>query len=352
MKKRHLLFVGGSGDPGGLHVHTADVAYAARSLGIPVKIISVERDYFSDLLPAEAIEIEYIRRLSYQRLIAKPRRFRFRRTAIWASVLARHPGHDFIFCRGTFAETPVVELLMTRAAGRRIYTIEHSPLAFRWRSMFSKPQYGAVMNACVHRTIVVSGRLSQIATEEFGMAPDKLRLCANWVDPMFTEPTGSARRQARERLGLSDETLAVGYVGRLGPEKNIDVLIDAFAAVLQQRPAANAVLIIAGDGWYRREIEQKIQSSSAADHIRLVGWQTDPRAIYHALDIFVLASPVEGFPLSLTEAMATGLPCIAHPACPFAHRIDAGNHHQRVRNHRERGYCPVEAFDVWLHADP
>ncbi|MER8564581.1 glycosyltransferase family 4 protein [Mesorhizobium sp. M0924] len=325
MKRRRLLFVGGSGDPGGLHIHTADVAHTAASLGFPVKIISVNTDYFSDLLPPETIDVELVEGLSYQRLIVKPRRFPVSRYILWGSVLVRHPGHDIIFCRGAFAETPVVELLMAKAAGRRIYTIEHRPREAAWRSMFSKRRYGAVMNACVQRSIGVSSELSEIATKEFGMAPDKVRVCANWVDPIFAPPTVNERRQARERLGLSDDVRTIGYVGRFGPEKNIDVLIDAFSALRASRPAANVALIIAGDGWFRSEVENKVRSSGAADRIKLLGWQNDPRAIYHALDLFVLASSVEGFSLSLLEAMATGLPCVAHPMASALELIKDGS---------------------------
>ena len=324
MKNRRLLFVGGSGDPGGLHVHTADVAHAAASLGIPVKIVSVNRNYFADLLPPDVIDIEHIEKLSYQDLIIKPQRIGFLRSAVWASVLLRHPGCDIVFCRGAFAETPIAELLMARAAGRRIYTIEHSPLAFAWRSMFSKRHYGGVMNACVRRTIVVSSQISQIATTEFGVVGEKLQFCANWVDPMFGVPTAAERRAARKRLELSDDVQVIGYLGRLGPEKHIDVLIEAFATARRHRPTAAIVLVIAGDGWYRSEIERQVRTSGVADQIRLVGWQTDPRAIYHALDLFVLASPLEGFPLGLIEAMATGLPCIAHPMASTLQLIDNG----------------------------
>ena len=313
MRTRRLLFVGGSGDPGGLHVHTADVAHAAAALGNRVKIIAVEEDYFSDILPKDIIGVEHIKRLSFQDLTLSLKKYRISRAVRWASVLWRHPGYDIVFCRGTFAETPIVELLMARAAFRRIYTIEHFPLAITWRSRFSKQQYGAVMNACVRRTITVSAQLSEVAAREFRIAPDKLRICLNWVDPMFVPPTPAARRLARERLGLPDGVFAIGYLGRYGPEKNIDILIDAFAACRRSRPAANTMLVIAGGGWFRDQVESRVRSSPAAAHIRLVGWQSDPRLIYHALDLFVLPSQVEGFPLSLIEAMATGLPCIAHP---------------------------------------
>jgi len=324
VKKRRLLFVGGSGDPGGLHIHTADVALAAATLGNRVKIIAVEPDYFSDILPKGVIGVEHIKRLSYQDLTLGLKKYRLSRAARWASVLWRHPGHDIVFCRGAFAETPIGELLMAKAALRRIYTIEHSPLAIVWRSRFSKTQYGAVMNACVQRTIAVSAELSEIATREFGMAPERLRLCPNWVDPVFARPTPAARRLARERLGLPEGTLAIGYLGRLGPEKNLDVLIDAFAAYRRSRASVNTVLVIAGDGWFRDKVESRVQSSPAAGQIRLVGWQADPRLVYHALDLFVLASPLEGFPLSLLEAMATGLPCIAHPMASTLQLIENG----------------------------
>ncbi|MEP6563491.1 MAG: glycosyltransferase family 4 protein [Mesorhizobium sp.] len=318
------MFVGGTSDPGGLQIHTADVAQAAAALGHSVAIVSGEKDNFTNIIPSDKISFETRSRLSLERLKRKPFRYRFIRTWAWLSLLSKYKGHDLVLCRGGFAETPILELMIAKALGRTVYTIEHRLWHLEWTSVLSKPRYGAVMNACVRRVITVSTEIADIAVEEFHVATDRLRICFNWIDPKFSPPGIDRRRDARWRLGLPEDATVIGYLGRLGPEKRVDVLIEAFRQHLERRRSSNPVLVIAGDGWFRREIESAAAQSGVAGRIRFVGWHSDPRDIFDALDLFVLPSLVEGFPLALMEAMACGLACLAHPMSSTLELIDNG----------------------------
>jgi glycosyltransferase involved in cell wall biosynthesis len=88
----------------------------------------------------------------------------------------------------------------------------------------------------------------------------------------------------------------VGYLGRLSPEKGIDVLLAATRDL-------DVDVEVAGDG--------PLAGDVAASHANSHGAVADPAAFLAGIDVFVLASRTEGLPFALLEAMASGLPCVA-----------------------------------------
>ncbi|MBN9275111.1 MAG: glycosyltransferase family 4 protein, partial [Mesorhizobium sp.] len=266
---RRLLFVGGTSDPGGLHIHTADVAQAAAALGHSVAIVSGEVDLFSNLFPRDRIPFAVDERLSWSRLRRRRLKHLAIRTVAWMSIVWRYRGYDLVLCRGAFAETPAVELLMARALGRNIYTIEHSQWLNEWPFKASKRRYGSIMNACVRRVVAVSGEIADAAIAEFGVSAGKIRICFNWPDPMFLPADTERRRQARSRLGVGADATVIGFVGRHGPEKRVEVLMEAFHRHIRPR-YPGAVLVVAGDGWYRRKLERQAALCGVEADIRFV----------------------------------------------------------------------------------
>ncbi|HZO90318.1 MAG TPA: glycosyltransferase [Chthonomonadaceae bacterium] len=126
-----------------------------------------------------------------------------------------------------------------------------------------------------------------------------------------------ARAQRRAELGLAPETPLILCVGRLGPEKRVDILLRAVALLAHSRrlpaPANTFRLAVVGDGQCRAPLEALAASLDLGDRVLFAGAQ--PHATigdwYAAADIFALPSPAETQGLVLVEAMAAGLPCIA-----------------------------------------
>lgn len=108
----------------------------------------------------------------------------------------------------------------------------------------------------------------------------------------------------RTELGLRPEQLLVATVGRLHPTKGMDVLVRAFKA----EAPADAALVIIGEGPQRTELERLID---ADPRIHLAGFRADVDACLQEVDLFVLSSREEAFPLALLEAMRAGLPIIS-----------------------------------------
>ena len=86
----------------------------------------------------------------------------------------------------------------------------------------------------------------------------------------------------------------------------------AFAEALRHAPR-DLRLVIAGDGWKANDWREMARNLGIAQRVHFAGWQNDPQRIYHALDVFLLPSLAEGFPLGVMEAMACGLPGLVHP---------------------------------------
>jgi glycosyltransferase involved in cell wall biosynthesis len=120
------------------------------------------------------------------------------------------------------------------------------------------------------------------------------------------------RRELRRRiLGIGDDVVAVGMVGRLWRQKNPECLLKALSLLVDKAISQRLHLFFIGDGELRSELERLIKSFNLGDKVTLLGWRTDVPDLLAALDIFVLPSRWEGLSLALLEASSCGLPVVA-----------------------------------------
>lgn len=122
-------------------------------------------------------------------------------------------------------------------------------------------------------------------------------------NPVVTPDTGTIESQ----LNTDDRHLLA--IGKLTPNKGFDLLIKAFAQVLDPHP--EWVLTILGEGEMRAELEDLCLQLDLQDRVFMPGLVKNIDVHLRKADIFALPSRVEGFPLSLCEAMACGVPVIA-----------------------------------------
>lgn len=113
----------------------------------------------------------------------------------------------------------------------------------------------------------------------------------------------------RAQLKIPRDVVVIGTLGRLAPVKGYDVLVAA-AEVLVRRHVPIRVLI-AGEGRLRPILEAEIKNRGLEGSVTLLGYQSDIPRFLSSLDVYVQPSRSEGFGLSLLEALATGLPCVA-----------------------------------------
>lgn len=150
----------------------------------------------------------------------------------------------------------------------------------------------------------------------------KIRVIYNGMnsDRFFKNDTG-------EKLipELDENSFVLGTVARLDPIKNQKIMIKALKRVHQKYD--NIYLIIVGDGPERKNLEDLVQELELSSFVIFTGFRQDTHLLYKIMDVFLLTSFSEGTAMTLLEAMASGLPCIA---------TDAGGNPEIVK-HNETG---------------
>jgi glycosyltransferase involved in cell wall biosynthesis len=138
-----------------------------------------------------------------------------------------------------------------------------------------------------------------------GVAPQKIALIRNGIDlrPFAAAPSQRAARRS------SSTPLTIGLVGRLSPEKGVDIFLRAAEEIAQRRPGTK--FVVAGDGPDRASLEQLIAQLNLSGTASLLGRTSDMPAFYSSIDILVSASRQEGLPIALLEGLAGGLPLVA-----------------------------------------
>ena len=140
-----------------------------------------------------------------------------------------------------------------------------------------------------------------------GVAPAKVSIIRNGIDLRPFLLAEQVRRQRQNQTAGSP--LRVGLVGRLSPEKGVDLFLRAAAETARVLP--NASFVIAGDGPDRSSLEQLIGELGLQGRATLLGRTDDMLGFYGSLDVLVSASRQEGLPIALLEGMASALPVVA-----------------------------------------
>lgn len=130
------------------------------------------------------------------------------------------------------------------------------------------------------------------------------------------------RGQHRSALGLEENDLAVFFIGRLSEEKNPDVFLHA-ANTVTKGNNQNVKFFVIGDGGMRPEVEKQVADINHPN-VQYLGYQSEIAKYLVAADIFVLPSSVEGFPLSILEAMAMRVAVISSDVGAVSEVVESG----------------------------
>jgi glycosyltransferase involved in cell wall biosynthesis len=124
----------------------------------------------------------------------------------------------------------------------------------------------------------------------------------------------AAQPIARAALGLPPNAFVAVYVGRLGPEKNLPLLLESFAHAVPLVPGL--VLALVGDGPLADDLRGQAAGLGLSDRIHFLGryLNEDIPALVATADAFITASVSEGHPITVIEALAAGCPVVAFRA--------------------------------------
>jgi glycosyltransferase involved in cell wall biosynthesis len=155
-----------------------------------------------------------------------------------------------------------------------------------------------------HTVVVPSQRLLRIALEQYKLPASRVRFIANGIDTSVFTPGENPGK--RRDLGIPPDATVFGFVGRLGPEKNLGLLLRGFAAA--QLPKAH--LLMVGEGECAPELKRLTSELGITERVIFTGGTVTPIEYYRTLEVFVMSSATEQAPMSLLEAMGCGLPVV------------------------------------------
>ena len=112
----------------------------------------------------------------------------------------------------------------------------------------------------------------------------------------------------RKELGICEDAFVIGHVGSFTEQKNHRFLLDIFEEYLQKDP--EAMLLLTGRGVLKDEVRADVNARGLADRVMILKGRDDIPQIMKSMDVFVMPSRWEGFPVTLIEAQSMGLPCV------------------------------------------
>jgi glycosyltransferase involved in cell wall biosynthesis len=147
--------------------------------------------------------------------------------------------------------------------------------------------------------------------ERWGVPAQKVTVIPNGLDFNGLGFDPATRARVREQFGIHPDAYVLGTLGRLDPNKRVDLAIEAAAPLLSDR----CKLLVIGRGADGDRLRAAAERAGVADHVIFGGYQADMTAMLSAMDLNLSTSVQETFGLSVLEALANGLP-VLYTTCP------------------------------------
>jgi glycosyltransferase involved in cell wall biosynthesis len=192
--------------------------------------------------------------------------------------------------------------LAARAVGAKLVLHEHfaDPRMPLYQALADRLLSGRTDGA-----IAVSRSTREFLVRQRFVPEERVRLIWNGAPLDEFAPVPRERALAvRRELGLPEDALVVGTIGRLNAQKGHRFLLEAAARLLPSRPDTR--VLVAGDGDLLDELRGQAAALGVAGRVVFAGHRTDVPDLLGALDVFCISSLYEGTPLALFEAMAAG----------------------------------------------
>ncbi|MBO0684040.1 MAG: glycosyltransferase family 4 protein [Candidatus Dormibacteraeota bacterium] len=284
----------------GLITYSRQVTAGLRDRGVDVLFLHHSRDFDAEASD-DSVALESVS-LSHRLVIARPG---VRRRL--ADIL-RERQVDLVHVSLSFSSLDFNLPRLCHELGLPIVATFHVPFDTRmsvWRGISSAVYhlYAQALADC--DAVIIFGEVQRDILAGLGVPRDRIHVLPNGVDTDRYRPAGQWNaNRVRERFGA--ERL-FSYLGRLDPEKNVDVLLGAF---LDADPPLSLRLAVVGGGVGRRSLERRYRDP----RITFTGIITEEReriSILQDSDAFFLPSSVEGLSLAMLEAMACGAATVA-----------------------------------------
>ncbi len=198
-------------------------------------------------------------------------------------------------------------LLPALLSNRKIVHIEHD-----YHFYENKPvllSRFSLLLRFVDAFVVVSEDIGDWLSKQIPHVARKIVVIQNGIDCERFRPAPDKRTAMRRRYQIDDNAVVIGTCARLEPIKNLSLLIDAFNRFARKHPSS--MLCIVGEGSQMTHLKRQAETLSLQKRIIFAGVQHAVEDFLAMLDIYAITSHNEGLPVSVLEAMASGLPVVA-----------------------------------------
>jgi glycosyltransferase involved in cell wall biosynthesis len=164
-----------------------------------------------------------------------------------------------------------------------------------------------------HVTATLSRHSQEIIRGHFGLNPCRAVLISGGADHTVYTPIAD-RDDLKRNLGYHSADPLILTVRRLIPRTGVDKLIGAMPAIAVKYP--QALLLIAGDGALKEELEERVKVLGLHKNVKFLGYVSEFQKVqlYQAADISIVpTASLEGFGLSIAESLACGTPVLGTP---------------------------------------
>ena len=183
---------------------------------------------------------------------------------------------------------------------RRVYTVHNEAKLLYGNSTIKKVMYKLAFTTFGFVPVAICPTVKESLVDSFGLDPDKIPEVRNGVDIKRFSPAKSR---------VENDVFQIVSVGTLYWIKNQEMIIKTIVKLKNR--GINLKLILLGDGENRNALTTMIRDSQAEEYIEMPGVVKNVENYLQNADLYVSASKTEGLPLSILEAMATGLPVVA-----------------------------------------
>jgi len=159
--------------------------------------------------------------------------------------------------------------------------------------------------------VIYCSSVSRAQHESFGFDSSKGVVLENGFDTERFRPRAESKEIFRFRHGISQNEIVIGNIGRYDLAKGHTYLVQAFSELLKTHPNSRLVLIGRGVDESNFTLVSQLKALGCHQKVLLLGEQAAVEDLYSAFDIYCSASISEGFPNALSEALASGVACVA-----------------------------------------
>jgi glycosyltransferase involved in cell wall biosynthesis len=298
---------------GGVEVVVREVATRLVSSGHEVMVATLGRDDWPSLEIIDGVRVRRFPSVRLDRITGMELTVSLHALTGMRRALQEFDA-DLVNAHHQYFTTTPPALIAARQLGLpSVLTLHIATLdSFRgWRGSLARAYGSTIGKGLVARADAIVAVSEAVARSVVTRPGQTVRVIANGVDIEHFHPDPTREPGSR-----------IVFVGRLIANKGPDVAVEAFEMVLERVPGATMMMV--GDGPMADSLRRQVDERRLGQVVTFLGLQEDVSGVLRESDIFVRPSEVEGMPLTILEAMATGLPVVACDVGGVSEVVTAG----------------------------